>query len=173
MLFDKIKTMSRLIDTTVHAVRRISSELRPKILDDFGPSAAMEWQTNEFKGRAGIQCDFRSEPDDIVLDQARSTALFRIFQETLTNIARHAQATKVEATLKRHPHTIELSVRDNGVGITEKQSKDPKSWGIMGIRERVHSLGGQVKIAGVPESRHHRPGQHPYRRARRAWCLRS
>ena len=150
LLLDKIKTMSRLINTTVHTVRRISSELRPKILDDFGPSAAMEWQTNEFRSRAGIQCDFRSEPEDILLDQARSTALFRIFQETLTNIARHAYATKVEAILQKNSDTIELTVRDNGVGITAKQNADPKSWGIMGIRERVHSLGGQVKIVGVP-----------------------
>jgi signal transduction histidine kinase len=150
LLLDKIQTMSRLINTTVHTVRRISSELRPKILDDFGPSAAMEWQTNEFKARAGIQCDFRSEPEDILLDQDRSTALFRIFQETLTNIARHAQATKVEAILRKNPATVELTVRDNGVGITAEQSADPKSWGIMGIRERVNSLGGQVTILGVP-----------------------
>jgi signal transduction histidine kinase len=149
-LFEKIGIMSRLIDTTVHTVRRISSELRPKLLDDFGLSAAMEWQAKEFSSRAGIHCDLRSEPEDIVLDQARSTAFFRIFQETLTNIARHAQATRVEVLLTRNDRTVELTVRDNGRGITEPELANAKSWGIMGMRERAYSLGGRLKITSIP-----------------------
>jgi signal transduction histidine kinase len=100
---DKIRSMSGLIDTTVQAVRRISSELRPKLLDDLGLSAAIEWQANEFNSRSGIDCQITSEPEDIILDQVRSTAFFRIFQETLTNIVRHAQATRVEVMLRQLP----------------------------------------------------------------------
>ncbi|MBM4294114.1 MAG: sensor histidine kinase [Deltaproteobacteria bacterium] len=150
LLSGKIKSMSGLIDTTVQSVRRISSELRPKLLDDLGLSAAMEWQANEFMSRAGIQCNISSEPEDIILDQARSSAFFRIFQETLTNIARHAHATKVEVILQEDSETVELIVRDNGQGITERQIADAKSYGIIGIRERVHSLGGDLKITGAP-----------------------
>ena len=108
--------MSKLVDLTVQTVRRLSSELRPKLLDDLGLSAAIEWQASEFSNRAGIPCDFRSEPDDIILDKARSTAFFRIFQETLTNIARHAQATEVEIILKKNADNVEMIVRDNGDG---------------------------------------------------------
>jgi signal transduction histidine kinase len=149
-LHDKITSMSKLINTTVQTVRRISTELRPGLLDDFGLSAAIEWQANEFCRRAGIDCDISSEPEDIVLDQARSTALFRIFQEALTNIARHANATRVEITLIKNPASVEMKVRDNGQGITEGQVAASTSFGLMGIRERVHALGGDLKISGAP-----------------------
>lgn len=151
LLFDKIKAMSRLIDTTVHTVRRISSELRPKLLDDLGLTAAMEWQASEFISRSGIECDIDSEPEDIILDQARSTAFFRIFQETLTNIARHAQATRVEVSLKQRADQVAMTVHDNGKGITTDQSASAKSLGIMGMRERAHSLGGELTITGAPD----------------------
>jgi signal transduction histidine kinase len=151
LLSEKLKSMSKLIDLTVHTVRRISSELRPKLLDDLGLSAAIEWQANEFSQRAGIPCDFRSEPEDIILDKARSTAFFRIFQETLTNIARHARATKVEVLLRENSDNVEMTVRDNGKGITAENNSDPKALGITGMRERAHSLGGDLEIAGVPD----------------------
>ena len=151
LLFDKFKSMSKLIDTTVHTVRRISSELRPKLLDDLGLSAAIEWQANEFSQRTGIPCNFRSEPEDIILDKARSTAFFRIFQETLTNIARHAQASRVEIILKENSDYAELTVRDDGNGITAENISDPKALGITGMRERAHSLGGDLEIAGVSD----------------------
>ena len=152
LLSDKTKSMARLIDATVQAVRRISSELRPKLLDDLGLSAAMEWQANEFSQRSGIPCDFRSEPEDIILDQARSTAVFRIFQETLTNIARHAEATEVEAVLKENDGRIELFVHDDGKGITPEQSSESTSLGIIGMRERVLSLAGELNLSGSPET---------------------
>jgi signal transduction histidine kinase len=151
LLFDKLKAMSKLVDLTVQTVRRLSSELRPKLLDDLGLSAAIEWQAREFSNRAGIPCDFRSEPDDIILDKARSTAFFRIFQETLTNIARHAQATQVEVILRQNAAQVEMIVRDNGQGITIEAIADPKALGITGMRERAHSLGGNFEIAGVPK----------------------
>ena len=140
--------MSAMIDTTVHAVRRISSELRPKLLDDLGLSAAIEWQAREFEQRSGVDCDMRSEPDDIVLEPASSTALFRIFQETLTNIARHAGASRVDVLLKMDAGGVELTVTDDGAGIRSEQASDARSLGIVGMRERVYSLGGTFEIGG-------------------------
>jgi len=150
VLIKKAKTLSELIDTNVHLVQRISSELRPGVLDHLGLSAAIEWQAGQFQDRTGLECHIVSEPEDIVLDQTRSTAIFRIFQEALTNIARHSTATKVEVILKRQPTEIVLEVFDNGKGITEEEISDPKSFGLMGIRERVHSLGGVLRIDGIP-----------------------
>jgi|UniRef100_A0A7V6A0N4 signal transduction histidine kinase len=150
VLMDKIKAMSRIIDATVQAVRRISSELRPGLLDDLGLTAAIEWQAQEFCSRAGLHCDIRSEPEDIILDQSRSIALFRIFQEALTNIARHARATQVEVVLEENPDKVEMEIRDNGKGITAEQLAAAGSFGILGIRERVNSLGGELRISGAP-----------------------
>jgi PAS domain S-box-containing protein len=147
-LLDKAKTLLKLVDANVHLVQRISSELRPGLLDNLGLSAAMEWQTGQFQDRTGISCDIICEPNEIVLDHTRSTALFRIFQETLTNIIRHADATRVEIALRAKDGDVELTVTDNGKGITEQEISDPKSFGLMGINERVYSLGGSVVISG-------------------------
>jgi two-component system, NarL family, sensor histidine kinase UhpB len=134
---------------TVQSVQRISSELRPGLLDDLGLSAAIEWQANEFRSRTNIQFKIISDPEDIILDSDSSTAIFRIFQETLTNIARHANATRVKVMLKQKSDTVELTVHDNGRGVTEKEISDPGSFGLIGMRERVHSLGGYLTIRGV------------------------
>ena len=147
-LIDKTHLMSRLIDRTVQSVRRICAELRPGLLDDFGLSAAMEWEAEEFSKRTDIECHIVSDPEDVILPKMISTAIFRIFQETLTNIARHANATKVEITLKREPEMVEMCVRDNGKGISEGQILDARSFGITGMRERVHYLGGSLCISG-------------------------
>jgi len=144
----RIGAMAKAIDATVQAVRRISSELRPRLLDDLGLSAALEWQAREFEQRAGVACRIRSEPDDIVLDSARSTALFRIFQETLTNVARHARASHVNVVLTHFGETVEMTVTDDGRGIRAEEVSDGRSLGIVGMRERVRSLGGQLDIAG-------------------------
>jgi len=149
LLLEKTKTMSKLVDITIQSVRRISSDLRPGLLDDFGLSAAIEWQVNEFSNRTGIQCGMVSDPEDIVLDQVCSIALFRIFQEALTNIARHANATEVEVILKEMAGKVELRVHDNGKGITEKQVSDARSFGLIGMRERVYYLGGDLIISGT------------------------
>ena len=117
-------------------------ELRPGILDDFGISAAMEWQSKEFRERTGIRCDFLSEPENIVLDPDRSVAIFRIFQETLTNIVRHANATVVDVSLEETPGEVRLVVHDNGIGISESQLLDSRSFGLIGMNERVNDLGG-------------------------------
>jgi PAS domain S-box-containing protein len=147
-LVDKANKLLKLVDENVHLVQRISSELRPGLLDNLGLSAAIEWQAAQIKERIGVTCDFISDPEDIVLDQTRSTAIFRIFQETCTNIARHAKATRVEIVLRETPTAVELRVSDNGKGITKEKISDPKSFGLMGIRERALSLGGEMEITG-------------------------
>jgi signal transduction histidine kinase len=149
-LLEKTKAMTKLTDMTIKTVKRISTELRPGLLDDLGLVAAIEWQAEEFQNRMGITCEVTVDPEEIILDRDRSTAIFRIFQETLTNIARHAKATRVTITLKEKDDKVELRVKDNGKGITEKQISHPKSFGLMGIRERVHPWEGQVKINGKP-----------------------
>jgi len=148
-LVEKTITMSTLIDTTVHSVKRIISELRPRLLDDFGLSAAIEWQTEEFVKRTGIQCDIELNPEDIILDEARSVAIFRIFQETLTNITRHADATRVRVSLKKNATVVEMKVSDNGKGISRKRLSGPQSFGLIGMRERAHSFGGNLVITGA------------------------
>ena len=148
-LVEKTITMSTLIDTTVHSVKRIISELRPRLLDDFGLSAAIEWQADEFVKRTGIQCDIELEPENIILDEARSVAIFRIFQETLTNITRHADATRARVSLKENATAVEMRVSDNGKGISKKRLSGPQSFGLIGMRERAHSFGGNLVIAGA------------------------
>ena len=140
--------MSNLVDTTVQSVKKIASELRPCLLDDFGLSAAIEWQTEEFAGRTGIPCEMVSEPEDIVLDQDCSIAVFRICQEALTNIARHAGATKVKVNLKMNTDRVVLKIQDNGIGIREDHRAAPKSYGLIGMRERTNALGGDFSISG-------------------------
>ncbi len=145
-LIDKAGAMSGLIDSTVHSVRRICAELRPRLLDDFGLSAAIEWEAEEFGKRTDIECEIHSDSEDMSLSEEIATAIFRIFQEALTNIARHAKATSVEIILKRKYGCVRLIVRDNGKGIDEQEIQNPESFGIRGIRERVHYLCGKLDI---------------------------
>jgi signal transduction histidine kinase len=141
--------MGKLIDGTIQVVKRISAELRPGILDDLGLVAAIEWQAEEFQNRTGISCRVTVDPQDFTVDQDQSTAFFRILQETLTNVARHARATKVAVSLKERGGRLTLRVRDNGIGITEEQISAPQSFGLIGIRERVHPWDGKVSIKGI------------------------
>ncbi len=147
-LIEKTRSMGKLIDDTIRTVKRISAELRPGVLDDLGLVAAIEWQAEEFQNRTGINCRVNVDPDELAVDQERSTAIFRIFQETLTNVARHARATKVTVSLVNKTASLKLRVADNGVGISERQILDSKSFGLIGMRERVHLWGGRVVIKG-------------------------
>jgi len=149
-LLEKTKAMTKLTDMAIKTVKKISTELRPGFLDDLGLVAAIEWQAEEFQHRTGIRCEITVDPKEIILDRDRSTTIFRIFQETLTNVARHAHATRVAVSLKEKDGTLELTVIDNGKGITKKQISGPQSFGLMGIRERVHPWGGEVNIKGSP-----------------------
>jgi signal transduction histidine kinase len=136
------------IDGTIQSVKRLISDLRPGLLDDLGLVAAIEWQSEEFQRRTGIRCDLQRDPPDFFLDADRSTAIFRIFQETLTNIARHAHADRVSIRLRTDDKEIILTVRDNGRGITAENIDDPRSFGLMGIRERAHYWGGSAEFRG-------------------------
>jgi signal transduction histidine kinase len=148
-LLEKEKSMSELVETTIQTVKKISTELRPGILDHLGLTAAIEWQAEEFQKRTGISCVVSIMPEEIVPDKDRSTTIFRIFQETLTNITRHAKATRVSVRLEQVNNSLTLEVKDDGKGITEKQLSDSKSLGLMGIRERAASWGGHVSMKGV------------------------
>jgi PAS domain S-box-containing protein len=138
----------RLVDETVQSVRRIAAELRPAVLDDLGLSAAIEWQTQDFQARTGITCHLRMPADDILLDSERATATFRIFQELLNNVARHANATQLHVGLKQSANAVVLEVRDNGKGISDEQISNPKSLGLLGMRERIIRLGGHFAVLG-------------------------
>ena len=149
-LAKKTKSMFKLVNNTVKAVKRISTGLRPGLLDDLGLMAALEWQAGEFQARTGIKTGLSFKPDDIIVDNERATALFRIFQEVLTNISRHAAATRVDAYLYEKNGSLELSVSDNGRGIGQKMINSSKSLGLIGMRERCHHLGGAIDIMGKP-----------------------
>jgi PAS domain S-box-containing protein len=149
-LLEKISGMGTLLDGTASLVRRLCTELRPGVLDDLGLGAAVEWQAAEYEKRTGIACAFTMAPGELTVDPERSTALFRIFQEILTNVARHAQATKVTVMMKEIEDHIFLEVRDNGIGIKESQKAGAKSLGLLGMRERAFMLGGEVSIQGTP-----------------------
>ncbi|MBS1113065.1 MAG: domain S-box [Nitrospirae bacterium] len=149
-MLEKTDAMSRLIDKTIQTVQRISTDLRPGLLDDLGLSAAIEWQLEEFQKRTGCTCKIIIDPKDVTFDSDRNTALFRILQETLTNIARHAEATEVSVSLKQKDGQIELKVQDNGRGITEEELTHPQSFGLIGIRERAVIFGGGSNVKGFP-----------------------
>jgi signal transduction histidine kinase len=147
----KIKSLVGRIDSIIQRVRRIATELRPGILDDLGLVAAIEWQANDFQSRTGIECIVRtSVAEESVLGAELNTAFFRIFQETLTNVIRHADASRVEVRLKREAGHVILEVSDNGRGITDAEISGAESLGLRGMGERAALLGGEVVIRGAP-----------------------
>ena len=148
-LFEKLVSAEELTRSTLQAVKRISAELRPGLLDDVGLTAAIEWQAEEFRKRTGIECRTRVE-QDLGLEKDLSTTIFRIVQEALTNVARHARAGRVEISLRERDGVVRLLIIDDGVGITAEQASDPRSFGLLGIRERVRFWNGRVKVKGSP-----------------------
>ena len=148
-LLDKARALTAHIDSTIQTVRRISSELRPGVLDHLGLVAAIEWQANEFQNRTGIRCDVRARVREPLPDQNLTTTFFRIFQETLTNVIRHAGATHVSVDLKEAARRINLEVKDNGRGIARTDIFNAKSMGLLGMRERAALLGGLFKIGAI------------------------
>jgi two-component system sensor histidine kinase UhpB len=149
-VLDKLRSMSDHLDATIQSIRRIATELRPGILDDLGLAAALEWQANEFQQRTGIACRVASFLPDGLLDADLNTAFFRIFQETLTNIMRHANATAVDVSLVRREGLLVLTVHDNGRGIQTEEIADRRSIGLLGMEERAALLGGTFEIQGAP-----------------------
>jgi len=148
VLHKKTTSMLNLLDTTIQRVKKLSADLRPGLLDDLGLVAAIEWQAGEFQDHTGIKCRVTFRPEDISIDADKATAIFRIFQETLTNIARHARATAVNINLKKKNDEIILRVKDNGIGITQEQIADTTSLGLIGMKERVFPFKGKLTIVG-------------------------
>lgn len=148
-LRDKVATMTTLIDETINTVRRISAELRPRLLDELGVVAAIEWQAQQFQARTGIICQFDALLDNGDMSPEHATALFRILQEALTNILRYAQATQVTITLAEEAGAYVLEVRDNGRGITEAERTGSRSLGLLGMRERAQLIGGTLDLTGL------------------------
>jgi len=148
-LHTKIRGMFALIDSTIDVVRRISSELRPSILDDLGLASAVEWQTQQFQKRTGIQCRCECVVDSLNLNAELSTAVFRIFQEALTNVLRHAQATRIDVTIEEEAGDLLLTIRDNGRGIQHSEKTSTSALGLLGMRERANLIGGRIEIVGV------------------------
>src|SRR5262249_31935607 len=151
-LRDKIESSMRLVDDMIVTLRRIASDLRPRTLDDLGLAAALEWQSQEFERRTGIPCHLVLPQEPLNLDPERSTAIFRIFQESLTNVTRHSQATIVEARLEIEGDQLIFQVHDNGKGFDPEEAKAKKSLGLIGMQERAHLLNGDVRIEGTPGS---------------------
>ena len=147
----RIQLLKESVDETIQSVKRIISKLRPRLLDDLGLTAAVEWQANDFQRYSGIICEVMIEPEEMIIDAEISTSMFRIFQEALTNIIRHSGATRVTISLIKSESMLELQVHDNGKGIREEQINDPKSFGLIGIRERLQYWGGTVEFKGDPQ----------------------
>jgi PAS domain S-box-containing protein len=146
----KAESAIRLVDGMIVTLRRIASDLRPRTLDDLGLTAALEWQAQEFESRTGMRCRVSLPQEPLDLDTERSTAIFRIFQESLTNVARHANATRVQARLEKEVNQLIFEVRDNGRGFDPEEAKARKSLGLVGMQERALLLNGELKVEGVP-----------------------
>jgi signal transduction histidine kinase len=147
-LLEKAESMSALMDNTVQMVRRIATDLRPGVLDNLGLVAALEWQAQDFQKHSGIPCRLATDLQDLDLDPHHATAAFRICQEALTNVARHAGATEVCISLEKDGASLLLEVADNGRGITEEETRHGCSLGILGMRERAALVGGVLHVGG-------------------------
>jgi len=141
-------SMIPLIDSTIDLVRKITSELRPRVLDEAGLIPAIEWQLDQFSKRTAIQYSFHSELPGLELEPSHSVGVFRIFQEALTNIMRHANATRIEVKIFRDDRAVILDIEDNGRGITSSSITDKKSLGLLGMKERAVLFGGDLSISG-------------------------
>ena len=146
-MLQRIRSTVQLADSIIQSIRRISTELRPAVLD-LGLAAAVEWQVQEFQARSGVPCKVRLLIREVVTSNA-STAMFRIFQETLTNVARHAKATRVEVVLQKQPDRLVLLIHDNGTGFDQADPSLSNSLGLLGMRERAAIMGGQVNISSA------------------------
>lgn len=147
---DKIRAMTGIVDAATETVQHICVALRPAVLDDLGLAPALEWETRQFESRTGLRCDLSLPAGELALDGPRAIALFRVFQEILTNVARHARAKSVSIRLTRDNQRLVLCVRDDGRGVSAAEIAAPRSLGLLGMRERVAAFGGTVEITGQP-----------------------
>jgi PAS domain S-box-containing protein len=146
---NKLEEMHQLVNSTSKTIKRISTELRPSLLDDLGLPAAIEFEVEELHKRSGISYELDLSPKDFEVDEDVSIALFRVLQEALTNVVRHARARRVVISLVKKADMIGMEIEDDGRGVTKKKLSDPGSLGIMGMRERVEALGGTIEISGI------------------------
>ena len=144
-LGERIDAILQHIDTTMRSVRAIINNLRPSVLD-LGLHAALEWQAAEFERRSGIACELVVDDEDLLLEDSIATVLFRILQEALTNVLRHAKASRVQIELSRESKGLIMTIADNGIGIKNAKRSEQNSFGLVGIRERLHILGGELNI---------------------------
>jgi PAS domain S-box-containing protein len=142
----KLKSMIELVSNTIRNVQRISSDLRPGILDDLGLAAAIEWYSEEFEKRTGIRCRL-SLDDSILSDAQKDLVFFRVLQEALTNVIRHANASSISIRLYKSKLGIAMTIKDNGIGILQGKAESAKSLGLIGMRERVRQFGGKINIS--------------------------
>jgi hypothetical protein len=149
-LLEHTSTMTRLLDSTMATTRRISADLRPLVLDDLGLAAAAEWLLQSLAQRSGLTYDLWIDPACGTLSEPHASALFRVMQESLTNVVRHARATRVDVRLARKGADALLTIKDNGIGMEPDAQAKPRSFGLRGIRERVLLLGGELSVAGAP-----------------------
>jgi signal transduction histidine kinase len=149
-LRERLATMTRVVDSTIGAVRRIAADLRPSVLDDLGLADTIEWQTQQFQAQTGVTCRFERGMDDVALTNEQSTAIFRILQEALTNIRRHAGASKVDVRAGIEAGAFILRVSDNGRGIRDEERSAPRSLGLVGMRERAALIDATFEIIGTP-----------------------
>jgi signal transduction histidine kinase len=147
---EKHAAMEALVETAVAATRKIVTDLRPSILDDLGLAAALQWQAGEYRKHGGMSIEVDTPEPDLVIDRERALTLFRIFQEALTNVARHAQASDVEVALSEIDGRYVLRIRDDGVGVADHALDKPSSHGIRGMRERAQQWGGDICLESAP-----------------------
>jgi two-component system sensor histidine kinase UhpB len=148
-LLDRVVESAEIADAAISSVQKIAAELRPSSLDDLGLAAALEHEAQRFQQRTGISCEVKKPKDPIELPREAATAVFRIFQESLTNVARHAKASEVRAALEMEGETIVLCVEDNGCGIAPEALTNKRSLGLLGMRERAAVLGGEVEVGAA------------------------
>jgi signal transduction histidine kinase len=148
----RLPSMLELVERSIHTVSAIVSDLRPPALDQLGLIAALEWHVESFARRTGLRCEFTTAADLHELDNGRATSVFRMFQEMLTNVERHADANHVTVTVRREENDLTLSVRDNGRGVSAEKTLAPSSVGLLGMRERAALLGGSLTIESTPRA---------------------
>jgi signal transduction histidine kinase len=142
--------MNHIAESALATVRRVSAELRPGILDALGLPAAVDWLVRDFERRSEIRCSLLIEPEEIEAEQNLATDVFRVLQEALTNVARHARASSLQVTLRQNEGMLELEVADDGIGISEEEISRPDSLGLLGIRERLLVHGGAITVRRLP-----------------------